>query len=61
MLVNLIRKVRVDPKGNAEGTGQYVSMYLYYDGSERVKANYTLCIKNQLDDSKHKLICKLQH
>lgn len=67
LLVNFVRAVRVYPKGNVKADGRDVSVFLYCAGSdtptpsERVQANYSICIKNQLHDHKHKLRCKLQH
>ncbi|EYU41008.1 hypothetical protein MIMGU_mgv1a018450mg [Erythranthe guttata] len=49
-----IRKISLDPRGNGEGTGSHVSIFLYYLGSERVEACYTICIKNQVNDEPKK-------
>ncbi|EYU41010.1 hypothetical protein MIMGU_mgv1a026254mg [Erythranthe guttata] len=43
-------KISLYPKGNGEAAGRGVSIYLYYVGSERVKASYTIQIKNQVSD-----------
>ncbi|EYU25558.1 hypothetical protein MIMGU_mgv1a026154mg [Erythranthe guttata] len=43
-------KILLYPKGNAEGTGSHVSIYLYYLGTERVQTCFTVCMKNQFDD-----------
>ncbi|KAL9162537.1 hypothetical protein ABFS82_07G096400 [Erythranthe guttata] len=47
-------KISLDPRGNGEGTGSHVSIFLYYLGSERVEACYTICIKNQVNDEPKK-------
>ncbi|EYU25555.1 hypothetical protein MIMGU_mgv1a023599mg [Erythranthe guttata] len=43
-------KIPLYPKGNVEGTGSHVSIYLYYLGTERVQTCFTVCMKNQFDD-----------
>ncbi|KAL8048891.1 hypothetical protein ABFX02_07G096500 [Erythranthe guttata] len=46
-------KICLYPKGYGEETGRYVSIFLQTLGSENVKASFTICIKNQLNDLKH--------
>ncbi|KAL8048893.1 hypothetical protein ABFX02_07G096700 [Erythranthe guttata] len=47
-------RIHLYPKGNGRGAGSHVGIFLKYLGSERVQANYTLIIKNQVSDQHKK-------
>ncbi|EYU41007.1 hypothetical protein MIMGU_mgv1a018766mg, partial [Erythranthe guttata] len=43
-------KIRLNPKANGR---KHVAIFLHNVGSEIVKASFTICIKDQLNDSEH--------
>ncbi|KAL7106180.1 hypothetical protein ACP275_07G095700 [Erythranthe tilingii] len=45
--------IRLYPKGYGKGVGSHISMFLYYVGSERAQASYTVCIKNMQNPNQH--------